>query len=234
MRYKRVLLKLSGEFLKGESENSFDEEILARVAREVKVLNDRGIELLLVVGGGNIFRHATHAKERMDRVTADYMGMMATMINGLALQDAFETSGLKTRVMSAIEAKKVAEPFIPRRAKRHAEKGRVVILAAGTGNPFFTTDSAAVLRAVELDCDVVLKGTKVDGIYSGNPEHDPAATKYSHISYQEAIDKKLKVMDTTAFTLAEENSLPIVVFDILTEGNLLKIVQGQGIGTLVR
>ncbi|MCA9388171.1 UMP kinase [Candidatus Berkelbacteria bacterium] len=233
MKFKRVLLKLSGEILRGQSPNSHDEQVLERLAQEVKRVADLGIEILIVVGGGNIFRHSTHANEKMDRVTADYMGMMATIINGLALQDIFESLGLKTRVMSAIEAHKVVEPFIRRRAIRHSEKGRVVILTAGTGNPYFTTDSAAVLRASELKCDVVLKGTKVDAIYSADPKKDPQAKKYDKLTYQQVIDQKLEVMDLTAFTLAQGNSIPILVFDILKPGNLVKAASGEQIGTWV-
>ncbi len=231
--YQRVLLKLSGEILSNGTGQNFDGPTLARLAREVKDVHDTGIELMIVVGGGNIFRASTHAHPSMDRVQADYMGMLATMINGLALQDAFERAGLYTRVMSAIPADKVVEPFIPRRAIRHAEKGRVVILVAGSGNPFFTTDSAAILRAAELKCEIVLKGTKVDGIYSADPKKDGRATRFERLSHQEVIDQDLTVMDMTAFTLAKDNALPILVFNILEEGNLARAVRGEQVGTLV-
>ncbi|MBI4032307.1 UMP kinase [Candidatus Berkelbacteria bacterium] len=231
--YKRVLLKVSGEILAGKNGESFDQSLLERLATEVKEIVDQQIELFIVVGGGNIFRFTTHAHKTMDRVTGDYMGMLATMINGLALQDAFEHEGLKTRVMSAIEAKEVCEPFIKRRAQRHAEKGRVVILVGGTGNPFFTTDSAAVLRASELGCDILLKGTKVDGVYTNDPKTDPSATRYDRTTFDEVIEKDLRVMDMTAFTMARDNHLPILVFDILTQGNIGRAVRGEPIGTLV-
>lgn len=231
--YQRIVLKLSGELLKGKSAQTLDEDVLERLSVEVAEIVQKGIQVIIVVGGGNIFRHSTHAHERMDRVTADYMGMLATMINGLALQDAFEQHGLKTRVMSALSSEKVVEPFIRRRALRHLEKGRVVIITAGTGNPFFTTDTAAVLRAAELKCDVLLKGTNVDGLYSADPRKDARATLFKQVDYQTALSKQLKVMDLTAFTLAEGHKLPIVIFNLTKSGNLRKAATGQRIGTLV-
>ncbi|MBI2589935.1 UMP kinase [Candidatus Berkelbacteria bacterium] len=232
--YRRILLKISGEILRGEASESFDEAILERLATETKEIVDAGLELMIVVGGGNIFRHSTHAHHDMDRVTADYMGMLATIINGLALQSAFEHVGLKTRVMSAIRAEQVVEPYIRRRAIRHVEKGRVVVLVAGTGNPYFTTDSAAVLRASELGCDILLKGTKVDGIYTHDPKKDPTAERFNALSCTEVIERKLHVMDLTAFTMARDNQLPILVFDILTPGNAVRAAKGESIGTLVQ
>lgn len=230
--YKRVLLKLSGEILQGEGQ-SISEDRLMYFAREIKQVYDSGAEILVVIGGGNIFRHRTHAFKKMDRVTGDYMGMMATVINCLALQDTLEQLGLETRVMSAIEIDRVAEPFIRRRALRHIEKGRVVILAAGTGNPFFSTDTAAALRANELLCEVLLKGTNVAGVYSEDPDKNPKAKLYEQIGYQEVLENHLAVMDQTAFALASDNKMPIIVFNIEEEGNLLKVVQGKKIGTLV-
>lgn len=232
-KYQRVLLKLSGEILKGKSDTNFDEQVLTRLAGEVCKVVASGTQLFIVVGAGNIFRHATHAHEKMERVTADYMGMLGTLINALALQDAFERVGVTTRVMSAIESPRVVEPFIRRRAIRHVEKGRVVILAAGTGNPFFTTDSAAVLRAAELKCEVVLKGTKVDGIYDSDPRKNPKAKRYDQLSYQQVVQQELAVMDLTAFTMAQDNGLPIIVFDIITPGNLERIIAGESVGTTV-
>ena len=231
MVYKRVLLKLSGEILKGDN-SIFDERVLERLSREIASVHSAGVEIAVVIGGGNIFRQKTHASKKMDRVTADYMGMIATIINGLALQDALERFNLETRLMSAVEVNAVAEPFIRRRALRHIEKGRIVILAAGTGNPYFTTDSAAVLRSSELKCDVLIKGTKVDGVYSSDPKKDPEAKLHKSIDYKEVISEKLGVMDSTAFTLAEENKMPIIIFNVLEEGGLLQAVNGL-IGTLV-
>ena len=231
---KRVLLKLSGEILAGKNGAMYDHVLMERLARELKDVLASGTEIMVVVGAGNIVRGAELAVEQFDRVNADYMGMLAININGLALQDVFERHGLETRVMSAIEAHEIAEPFIRRRAIRHAEKGRVVILTGGTGNPFFTTDSAAVLRANELGCDLLLKGTKVDGVYSDDPKRNPAAVRYERVSYDEVIAKALKVMDMTAFTMARDSSLPIVVFDILKEGTLIKAARGEAeVGTLV-
>ena len=233
MHYKRILLKLSGEALMGEKQYGIDPKRLAEYAEEIKEVVDKGIEVAIVIGGGNIFRGLAGASEGMDRVQGDHMGMLATVINGLALQSALENAGIETRVQSAIKINEVSEPFIRRRAIRHLEKGRVVIFSGGTGNPYFTTDSAAVLRAIEIEADVILKGTRVDGIYTSDPEKDNNATKFDTISFADVLLKGLKVMDTTAFTLSQENELPIVVFDMNKKGNLLKIVNGQNIGTVV-
>lgn len=233
MHYKRILLKLSGEALMGEKQYGIDNKRLEEYAQEIKEVVDKGIEVAIVIGGGNIFRGLAGAATGMDRVQGDHMGMLATVINGLALQSALESQGVQTRLQSAIKINEVAEPFIRRRAMRHLEKGRVVIFGGGTGNPYFTTDSAAVLRAIEIEADVILKGTRVDGIYTSDPEKDSNATKFDTISFQEVLTKGLKVMDTTAFTLSQENELPIVVFDMNKKGNLLKIVDGQNIGTVV-
>jgi len=233
MQYKRILLKLSGEALMGEKQYGIDPVRLSEYAQEIKAIADKGIEVAIVIGGGNIFRGIAGASNGMDRVQGDYMGMLATCINGLALQSAIEATGIKTRLLTAIKMEQVAEPFIKRRAVRHLEKGRVVIFGAGTGNPYFTTDTAAVLRAIEISADVILKGTRVDGIYSADPEKDPNATKYNNISYKNVLEKGLKIMDLTAFTLSEENDLPIVVFDMNTKGNLQKLLSGEKIGTLV-
>ncbi|MDC0008219.1 UMP kinase [bacterium] len=233
MHYKRILLKLSGEALMGEKQYGIDSKRLSEYAAEIKEVVEKGIEVAIVIGGGNIFRGLSGAATGMDRVQADHMGMLATVINGLALQSALEIKGVQTRLQSAIKINEVAEPFIRRRAMRHLEKGRVVIFGGGTGNPYFTTDSAAVLRAIEIEADVILKGTRVDGIYTSDPEKDINATKFDTISFKEVLSKGLKVMDTTAFTLSQENELPIVVFDMNKTGNLLKIVDGQNIGTVV-
>ncbi|MEZ2416001.1 UMP kinase [Muriicola sp. E247] len=233
MAYKRILLKLSGEALMGEKQYGIDPTRLATYAEEIKEVVDKGIEVAIVIGGGNIFRGLAGASSGMDRVQGDHMGMLATVINGLALQSALEDKGVQTRLQSAIKINEVAEPFIRRRAMRHLEKGRVVIFGGGTGNPYFTTDSAAVLRAIEVEADVILKGTRVDGIYTSDPEKDKTATKFETISFNDVLSKGLKVMDTTAFTLSQENELPIVVFDMNKKGNLLKIVSGQNIGTVV-
>jgi uridylate kinase len=233
MAYKRILLKLSGEALMGEKQYGIDPSRLATYADEIKEVVAKGIEVAIVIGGGNIFRGLAGASSGMDRVQGDHMGMLATIINGLALQSALEDKGVQTRLQSAIKINEVAEPFIRRRAMRHLEKGRVVIFGGGTGNPYFTTDSAAVLRAIEVEADVILKGTRVDGIYTSDPEKDKNATKFDTISFNEVLRKGLKVMDTTAFTLSQENELPIVVFDMNKKGNLLKIVSGQNIGTVV-
>ena len=233
MHYKRILLKLSGEALMGEKEYGIDSKRLNEYAEEIKEVVEKGIEVAIVIGGGNIYRGLTGAATGMDRVQGDHMGMLATVINGLALQSALEMTGVQTRLQSAIKINEVAEPFIRRRAMRHLEKGRVVIFGGGTGNPYFTTDSAAVLRAIEIEADVILKGTRVDGIYTADPEKDKSATKFDSISFQDVLKKGLKVMDTTAFTLSQENELPIVVFDMNKKGNLLKIVDGQTIGTTV-
>jgi len=233
MQYKRILLKLSGEALMGNRQYGIDPERLQEYATEIKQITDKGIEVAIVIGGGNIFRGLAGATSGMDRVQGDHMGMLATVINGLALQGALEDEGIPTRLQSAIKINEVAEPFIRRRAIRHLEKGRVVIFGGGTGNPYFTTDSAAVLRAIEICADVILKGTRVDGIYTSDPEKDATATKFDDISFDEVLKKGLKVMDTTAFTLSQENDLPIIVFDMNTNGNLLKVVSGENIGTKV-
>jgi len=233
MHYKRILLKLSGEALMGEKQYGIDPARLSEYAEEIKQVVDKGIEVAIVIGGGNIFRGLSGASNGMDRVQGDHMGMLATVINGLALQSALEEKGIQTRLQSAIQINEVAEPFIRRRAMRHLEKGRVVIFGGGTGNPYFTTDSAAVLRAIEIEADVILKGTRVDGIYTSDPEKDKTATKFDTISFKDVLSKGLKVMDTTAFTLSQENELPIVVFDMNKKGNLLRLVSGENIGTVV-
>ena len=233
MPYKRILLKLSGEALMGERQYGIDPNRLSEYAEEIKEVVDKGIEVAIVIGGGNIFRGLSGASQGMDRVQGDHMGMLATVINGLALQSTLEVKGVQTRLQSAIQINEVAEPFIRRRAMRHLEKGRVVIFGGGTGNPYFTTDSAAVLRAIEIEADVILKGTRVDGIYTSDPEKDKNATKFDTISFKDVLTKGLKVMDTTAFTLSQENELPIVVFDMNKKGNLMKLVSGENIGTVV-
>jgi uridylate kinase len=233
MKYKRILLKLSGEALMGNKQFGIDNDRLAQYAKEIKEISDKGVEIAIVVGGGNIFRGVQAAEGGMDRVQGDHMGMLATMINSMALQGALEVEGIFTRLMSAIKMEQIAEPFIRRRAIRHLEKGRVVIFGAGTGNPYFTTDSAAALRAIEIEADVILKGTRVDGIYTADPEKDPSAVKYDNISFTEAYEKGLNVMDMTAFTLCNENNLPIIVFDMNKPGNLNKVIVGEQIGTLV-
>jgi uridylate kinase len=233
MHYKRILLKLSGEALMGERQYGIDPERLREYAQDIKEIRAKGVEIAIVIGGGNIFRGVAGASKGMDRVQADNMGMLATVINGLALQSALENEGVKTRLQSAININEVAEPFIRRKAISHLEKGRVVIFGGGTGNPYFTTDSAAVLRAIEIGADVILKGTRVDGIYSSDPEKDTSATKFDFISFEDVLKKGLKVMDTTAFTLSQENELPIIVFDMNAKGNLLKVVSGENIGTKV-
>ena len=233
MKYNRILLKLSGEALLGKNSYGIDNDRLVVYAREIKQIHDQGIEIAIVIGGGNIFRGLTGSKDGIDRVQADYMGMLATVINGLALQNALENINIPTRLQSAIKMESIAEPFIKRKATRHLEKGRVVIFASGTGNPYFTTDSAAVLRAIEIDAEVILKGTRVDGIYNEDPEKNKEAIKFDDISFEETIKKGLKIMDTTAFTLSKENELPIIVFDMNTKGNLAKVVMGEKIGTKV-
>jgi len=234
MKYKRILLKLSGEALMGERQYGIDPKRLAEYAEDIKVLVDKGLEIAIVIGGGNIFRGVAGASNGMDRVQGDYMGMLATVINGLALQSALEDAGVQTRLQTAIKIEAMAEPYIKRKAMRHLEKGRVVIFGSGTGNPYFTTDSAAVLRAIEIQAEVILKGTRVDGIYNEDPEKNPDAIKYENISFNDVIQKGLKVMDMTAFTLSQENKLPIIVFDMNTRGNLLKVVSGENIGTIVK
>ncbi len=233
MNYKRILLKLSGEALMGDKQYGIDINRVAQYASEIKSVHDYGVEIAIVIGGGNIYRGLSAEKAGMDRVQADYMGMLATVINSMALQDALEKINIKTRLLTAIKMEQICEPFIRRRAIRHLEKRRIVIFGAGTGNPYFTTDTAASLRAIEIQADVVLKGTRVDGIYTEDPEKNPQAQKYESLSFKEAYNKNLNVMDMTAFTLCEENKLPIVVFDMNLPGNLLRLVQGETIGTLV-
>jgi uridylate kinase len=233
MKYKRILLKLSGEALMGTNNFGIDTGTLLTYARQIKEVSDLGIEVAVVIGGGNIFRGIQLEEGGMDRAQGDYMGMLATVINAMALQDALENLGAKTRVMSAIEIKAVCEPYIRRRAIRHLEKGRIVILGAGTGNPYFTTDTAAALRSIEIEADVVLKGTKVDGVYSADPEKFPDALKFDAVSFHDVLSKRLNVMDMTAFTLCQENKLPIIVFNINAPGNLKRIILGETVGTLV-
>lgn len=234
-KYKRILLKLSGESLMG-NKNSFDpidSSIIAQYAKEIKQITEAGVQVAIVIGGGNIYRGMNEADSGIERAQGDYMGMLATVINGIAVQSGLEKAGVYTRLQSAIKMEQIAEPYIRRRAIRHLEKGRVVIFGAGTGNPYFTTDTAGSLRAIEIQADVILKGTRVDGIYTADPEKDPTATKYNRISFSDCIQKNLKVMDMTAFTLCMENKLPIIVFDMNVAGNLLKIMQGEEVGTLV-
>ncbi len=233
MKYKRILLKLSGEALMGFQNHGIDPVRLNDYAKEIKEIQQMGTEIAIVIGGGNIFRGVSGASKGMDRVQADYMGMLATVMNGLALQTALENNNVPTRLQTAIKIEAIAEPFIKRRATRHLEKGRVVIFGSGTGNPFFTTDSAAVLRAIEINADVILKGTRVDGIYNVDPEKDKAAIKFDTLSFDDVLKKGLKIMDTTAFTLSQENNLPIIVFDMNTKGNLSRIIKGETIGTRV-
>jgi uridylate kinase len=233
MKYKRILLKLSGEALMGEQKYGIDPEVLGRYTTEIKAIVEKGIELAIVIGGGNIYRGMQAESSGIDRVQGDYMGMLATVINSMALQSALENAGLYTRLMSGIKIEQVCEPFIRRRAVRHLEKGRIVIFGAGTGNPYFTTDSAASLRAIEINADAVLKGTRVDGIYTADPEKDPSATRFTSLTFKDVYEKKLNVMDMTAFTLCKENGLPIIVFDMNKPGNLMRIVEGQEVGTLV-
>ncbi len=233
MKFKRVLLKLSGEALMGSQQYGIDPERLKQYAGELKRVKETGIELAIVIGGGNIFRGLQAVQSGFDRVQGDYMGMLATVINAMALQSALEKAGVYTRLMSGIKIDQVCEQFIRRRAIRHLEKGRIVIFGAGTGNPYFTTDSAASLRAIEIEADIVLKGTRVDGVYTADPEEDPGATRFKTISYEDVLTKNLRVMDMTAFTLCQENQLPIIVFDMNKPGNLMKIVQGDNIGTLI-
>ena len=233
MKYSRILLKLSGEALLGKNSYGIDNDRLVEYAEEIKQIHKEGVEIAIVIGGGNIFRGLTGSKDGIDRVQADYMGMLATVINGLALQNALESIEIPTRLQSAIKMESIAEPFIKRKATRHLEKGRVVIFASGTGNPYFTTDSAAVLRAIEINAEVILKGTRVDGIYNEDPEKNKEAIKFDDISFEETIKKGLKIMDTTAFTLSKENELPIIVFDMNIRGNLTKVIMGEKIGTKV-
>ena len=232
MKYKRILLKLSGEALVGDKAGGIDPEILIKYSNEIKKIYDKGVEIAIVIGGGNIYRGFNN-EFKIDRVQGDYMGMLATLINGLALQNTLENIGIPTRLQSAINVNKVAEPYIKRKALRHLDKKRIVIFSAGTGNPYFTTDSAAVLRAIEIEADVILKGTRVDGIYNEDPNKNSDAFKFEKITFKEAISKGLKIMDTTAFTLSHENKLPIIVFDMNQENNLLKVLNGESVGTLV-
>jgi len=233
MKYQRILLKLSGEALMGNKSHGIDPERIDSYAKEIKKVFDEKTEIAIVIGGGNIFRGISGASKGMDRVQADYMGMLATVINGLALQGALENNKVPTRLQTAIKIEAIAEPFIKRKATRHLEKGRVVIFGSGTGNPYFTTDSAAVLRAIEINADVILKGTRVDGIYTEDPEKNTKATKFDTLSFDDVLKKGIKVMDTTAFTLSQENNLPIIVFDMNTPGNLYNVIKGENIGTRV-
>lgn len=233
MKYQRILLKLSGEALMGDKQFGIDNVRIMQYAQEIKAVWEKGVEIAIVIGGGNIFRGVQAEQGGMERTQGDYMGMLATMINSMALQSALESAHVPTRLQSAIEMKQICEPFIKRRAVRHLEKNRVVIFGAGTGNPFFTTDTAASLRAIEVEADVVLKGTRVDGIYTADPEKDPSATKYDVVTFNEVYEKGLNVMDMTAFTLCNENKLPIIIFDMNKEGNLLRLVSGENIGTKV-
>ncbi len=232
--YKRILLKLSGESLMGDSNFGIDPAMVNRYAREIKSVVDLGVEVAIVIGGGNIYRGMNESETGIERAHGDYMGMLATVINGMAIQAMLEKQGMYTRLLSAIKMEQVAEPYIRRRAIRHLEKHRVVIFGAGTGNPYFTTDTAGSLRAIEIEADVILKGTRVNGIYTADPEKDPTAVKYDNISFKECIDKNLKIMDMTAFTLCMENKLPIIVFDMHEEGNLKRLVCGEKVGTLVK
>jgi uridylate kinase len=233
MKYKRILLKLSGEALMGNRQYGIDPARLSEYADEIKQIFDQNIQIAIVIGGGNIFRGVAGASNGMDRVQGDYMGMLATVINGMALQGALEDKGMPTRLQTALKIEAIAEPYIKRRAVRHLEKNRIVIFGAGTGNPYFTTDTAAVLRGVEINADVILKGTRVDGVYNADPEKDPTAIKFDTISFEDVLKMGLNVMDTTAFTLSQENKLPIVVFDMNKKNNLLKICNGENIGTVV-
>jgi uridylate kinase len=233
MKYKRILLKLSGEALMGDRQYGIDPKKLSDYADEIKKVHDKGVEIAIVIGGGNIFRGVSGASNGMDRVQGDYMGMLATIINGMALQGALEEKGMFSRLQTALKVEAIAEPYIKRRAVRHLEKGRIVIFGAGTGNPYFTTDTAAVLRGIEIGADVILKGTRVDGVYTADPEKDPTAIKFDQISFEEVLNKGLNVMDTTAFTLSQENKLPIVVFDMNKDNNLLDVCEGKNVGTVV-
>ena len=233
MKYKRILLKLSGEALMGDNQYGIDPKRLSEYADEIKKIHDKGVEIAIVIGGGNIFRGVAGASKGMDRVQGDYMGMLATIINGMALQGALEDKGMLTRLQTALKIEQIAEPYIKRRAVRHLEKGRIVIFGAGTGNPYFTTDTAAVLRGIEVGADVILKGTRVDGVYTADPEKNPDAVKFESITFNEVLEKGLNVMDTTAFTLSQENKLPIIVFDMNRENSLLEVCEGKNIGTVV-
>ncbi len=233
IKYKRILLKLSGEILAGENQGGIDPQILNQLVSQIREVSELGIEIAIVIGGGNIFRGVQAGSQGLDRVTGDYMGMLATAINALALQDRLESEGVFTRVLSAIEMKEISEPYIKRRATRHLEKGRVVIFACGTGNPFFTTDTAASLRAMEMGADVLLKGTKVDYVYDSDPKKNSDARPFKQISFMEVLQRGLRVMDTAAISLCMDNQLPIIVFNVGVEGNLRRIVQGESVGTLV-
>lgn len=232
-KYSRILLKLSGESLMGDRNFGLDSKMLEQYAKEIKAITDIGVQVAIVIGGGNIYRGMNEAETGIERAQGDYMGMLATVINGMALQASLEKAGVNTRLQSAIKMEQIAEPYIRRKAIRHLEKGRVVIFGAGTGNPYFTTDTAGSLRAVEIDADVILKGTRVDGIYTADPEKDPTATRFDSLSFSDVISRNLKVMDMTAFTLCQENNLPIIVFDMNKSGNLLNVVTGKKVGTLV-
>jgi uridylate kinase len=232
-KYKRILLKLSGESLMGNKSFGLDSDVIQQYAQDIKQVIELGVQVAIVIGGGNIYRGMNEAETGIERAQGDYMGMLATVINGMALQAGLEKIGVYTRLQSAIKMEQVAEPYIRRRAIRHLEKGRVVIFGAGTGNPYFTTDTAGSLRAIEIKADVILKGTRVDGIYTADPEKDPAATRFDKISFEDVIKNNLRVMDMTAFTLCQENSLPIIVFDMNTPGTLLQVIEGMNVGTLV-
>lgn len=232
-KYKRILLKLSGESLMGEGNYGIDPKVITQYAQDIKSVTDLGVQVAVVIGGGNIYRGMNEAETGIERAQGDYMGMLATVINGMAMQSGLEKMGMYTRLQSAIKMEQIAEPYIRRRAIRHLEKGRVVIFGAGTGNPYFTTDTAASLRAIEIQADVILKGTRVDGIYTADPEKDKTATKYETITFSEVYQKSLNVMDMTAFTLCQENKLPIIVFDMNRTGNLLNVIMGRNVGTLV-
>lgn len=232
-KYKRILVKLSGESLMGDKNFGMDPAVIGEYAKEIQAVTKAGVEVALVIGGGNIYRGMNEAETGIERAHGDYMGMLATVINGMALQAGLEKIGVYTRLQSAIKMEQVAEPYIRRRAIRHLQKGRVVIFGAGTGNPYFTTDTAGSLRAIEIGADVILKGTRVDGVYTADPEKDPTATKYTRVSYQECLSKNLRIMDMTAFALCMENNLPIIVFDMNRPGNLLKVVMGEEVGTLI-
>src|SRR5215217_6250651 len=232
-KYKRILLKLSGESLMGDKSFGFDNDVLSQYAQDIRLITELGVQVAIVIGGGNIYRGMNEAETGIERAHGDYMGMLATVINGMALQAALEKIGVYTRLQSAIKMEQIAEPYIRRRAIRHLEKGRVVIFGAGTGNPYFTTDTAGSLRAIEIKADVILKGTRVDGIYTADPEKNPSATRYDKISFSDVIRNNLKVMDMTAFTLCQENNLPIIVFEMNTPETLLQVVQGMDVGTLV-
>lgn len=234
MKYKRILLKLSGEALMGQNNHGIDPNRIEQYAQEIKKIKEEGVEVAIVIGGGNIYRGVDAERTGIDRVQGDHMGMLATVINAMALQSILEKNGMYTRLMSGIKMEQICEPFIKRRAVRHIEKGRIVIFGAGIGNPYFTTDSTASLRAIELHADVVLKGTRVDGVYTADPEKDPTATRYTQLSFQEAYEKGLNIMDMTAFTLCQENKLPIIVFNMNKPGNLYDIVHGKEAGTLIK